>query len=337
MFAGAVLSRTGSNEMLSASLFSDVPTGHSVSSAAAYLTEQGLLEGYSDGTFRPTNPVNRAEIAKIIAIIAERKGYEKCLPFSALALHSDVPADAWYAPHICTAKQAGFVQGYPDGTFRPAQIVSFAEAAKMVVVSLGGEGLRGDPWYEPYVKALADRSAIPLSVDRLDMPLRRGDLAEILYRVFANITDSPSHSSEEILAPLHGSAPASLSAVLTELLEMVNASRVSAGFQPLIYNASLSRAAQDHAEDMNIHNYYDHVSSDGKSTETRIYESGYFICRDCGHVVGETIAKAHTVEKAFNMWMNSSQHKEYILSQAFQDIGLGNAGQVYVLTLGALR
>ena len=48
------------------------------------------------------------------------------------APYSDVPAEAWYAPFAADLKQDGAVSGYEDGTFRPEQPVSRAEAVKIL-------------------------------------------------------------------------------------------------------------------------------------------------------------------------------------------------------------
>ncbi|MCL6449474.1 MAG: S-layer homology domain-containing protein [Armatimonadetes bacterium] len=104
--------------------FSDTQ-GHwaalSIGSAAA----AGLISGYPDGTFRPDAPVTRAELVVLfLRLLGERA--EEGQP-----LFSDVKPTHWAYGAITRAAAAGFVSGYPDGTFRPDAPVTRAEAAGM--------------------------------------------------------------------------------------------------------------------------------------------------------------------------------------------------------------
>jgi hypothetical protein len=86
------------------------------------------------------------------------------------------------------------VSGYADGTFRGEQTVNVAEAAKIVSLGffddLGSD--EGDEWYSPYIQALSDERALPTSLSGLDAGLKRGQLAEIIFRLDAGIDTQPS-------------------------------------------------------------------------------------------------------------------------------------------------
>ncbi|MBU2213578.1 S-layer homology domain-containing protein [Patescibacteria group bacterium] len=58
----------------------------------------------------------------------------------------------WYAPYVRYAKTYGIVEGYPDGTFKPAQTVNFAEALKIAYSTLNipTESIAGE-WYARYL------------------------------------------------------------------------------------------------------------------------------------------------------------------------------------------
>jgi hypothetical protein len=97
------------------------------------LVAWGAVAGYSDGTFRPANSANRAEMAKIIA-----EAFDLTIPTDLTEKpFSDVPADAWFAPYVAAVKTAGIVSGYSDGTFRPANSINRAEALKMAIAATG--------------------------------------------------------------------------------------------------------------------------------------------------------------------------------------------------------
>ena len=61
----SVFSQTA-NALETKKTFTDVPPTHQYNVAINYLTEQGVINGYEDGTFGPENPINRAEALKII-------------------------------------------------------------------------------------------------------------------------------------------------------------------------------------------------------------------------------------------------------------------------------
>ncbi len=118
--------------------------------AVDYLVKKDVISGYPDGTFKPKQTINRAELLKLVF-----KGKSDVDPVGRRCF-SDVNPDAWYAAFVCAAERRGVVTGYSDGTFKPEQTVNFAEAIKMVLLSYGRtiEEGRGDKWYEPYVKEL---------------------------------------------------------------------------------------------------------------------------------------------------------------------------------------
>ncbi len=170
--------------------FSDVSSDDENYEAIFYVKEQGIVSGYADGTFRSDNTINRAEFVKIIVGSVIGDGYE-CTSDVGL---SDLDIDAWYYPYVCAAKEYGFIGGYPDLTFKPANEINFAEAAKVIVEGFGYEISDGDVWYEPYVRVLQQKNAIPESITSIDQYVTRGEVAQIIYRLLEGITylDAPN-------------------------------------------------------------------------------------------------------------------------------------------------
>ena len=180
-------------------LFSDVSPEHPYADAIDYLISEGVLRGYpEDRTFRPENLVNRAEFLHVIMqLVFSEEIRKECLEeyrSDGSLLHQidlkDVDYSEWYGSSLCVALVSEIVQGYPDKRFRPADSITFAEAAKIIVSALGlsniynhHESVSHGPWYEPYVRDLADRNAIPYSIASLHARINRGEMAEILYRV----------------------------------------------------------------------------------------------------------------------------------------------------------
>lgn len=185
--------------------FSDVPSNHPNAEAIAYVKAQGVVEGYSDRTFRPDNHINRAEFAKILeeSIPDAEEGVGLCFNAEDFTTFSDVHSE-WFWIYACMQSGRGIVQGYPDGTFRPATNINFVEAAKMLYGAnhLDKRGIlvtqpsEAKPWYEPYVRYLESQNAIPTSITRFDQPITRGEMAEMIYRLYYGMNDLPSQTYE---------------------------------------------------------------------------------------------------------------------------------------------
>lgn len=162
-----------------ASGFYDVDSDHDNYEAVDYLRGEAVVEGYSDGTFRPDASINRAEFLKIVL----EASVQAEVGFTGSNCYSDVKGD-WYAKYVCAATKLGFVKGYDDGKFRPEQTINFAEASKIVANVLDLDtGEKGENWYEQFVVALEDEKAIPKSIDNFDKKITRGEMAEMVWRV----------------------------------------------------------------------------------------------------------------------------------------------------------
>ncbi len=114
-----------------ASNFSDIENHWAKSEIESWI-EKGLIEGYSDGTFRPDNNITRAEF---MTLINRAFGYikEDTVGFS------DVSSDDWFYSEVAKAKAAGYISGYPDGTMKPNNPISRQEVASIIVRMLGLE------------------------------------------------------------------------------------------------------------------------------------------------------------------------------------------------------
>ena len=91
----------------------------------------GIITGYEDGTFGPNKNITRAEFATIVA-----RSFN-LTEASTAETFSDVPADHWAKGYIGAAKNAGIINGFEDGTFKPNDNVTEEQAVKMIVAALG--------------------------------------------------------------------------------------------------------------------------------------------------------------------------------------------------------
>lgn len=104
--------------------YTDVDESYWGFKEVAYLSEFGILSGYSDGTFRPNNKITRAEFVKIA------ESFE-ALTWG-LSPYNDVDGGHWAFRYIVSSAAKGWISGYPDGTFRPNSFISRAEAVTIV-------------------------------------------------------------------------------------------------------------------------------------------------------------------------------------------------------------
>lgn len=100
------------------------------------LAGYGIFSGYPDGSLRPEGAVTRAELAVLLhrfQLAAPMGRYGE----TSLDNFSDVSDYHWAAAHLYSACAAGWLTGYPDGTFRPSQAVTRAEAVTALNRVLG--------------------------------------------------------------------------------------------------------------------------------------------------------------------------------------------------------
>ncbi len=115
------------------SSFSDVTESHTLYNVIQYVKSAGIFEGYPDCTFRPDSFINRAETVKVILNGFKIEIQTTFTDFSTPFL--DINLGDWFFGYVVTAKNNGILQGYPDGTFKPANTVNFAEMIKIFVNS----------------------------------------------------------------------------------------------------------------------------------------------------------------------------------------------------------
>lgn len=102
-----------------------------------------------------------------------------------------------------------------------------------------------------------------------------------------------------------------------ELLSLTNQKRQEAGLAPLVLNDSLSQAAYKKAQDMLFKNYWSHNAPDGTTPWIFIKSSGYDYL-----FAGENLARGFTTApETVSAWMNSTGHRDNMLSANYKDIG----------------
>lgn len=191
--------------------FSDIPERNLNKQAIEYLQGTNVIGGYSDGTYKPDNTINRAEFLKIV--IGAKYGSD--LSASSAVSLSDVDSSAWFAPYVYKAISEGIVNGYPDGTFKPGNNINLAEALKIVTLTyqipIPHYIREPDNWFDPYLDAANGEALLNLVASRAPWyQITRGDTATIIH---ALITDEGSNVT------------------LSEVVEVVDGDTVKVNYQ----------------------------------------------------------------------------------------------------------
>lgn len=150
--------------------------------AILYVQAQGIVEGYSDGTYRPDNKINRAEFTKILVGSAFP---EEISAYSPSSCFSDVPANTWFAKYVCLAKDKGVIGGYPDGTFGPDRNINVAESLKITLEAVYGANIPSaeGAWYQKYVDYAVSNGFMLDAWGDPGKEITRGEMAEFIYKI----------------------------------------------------------------------------------------------------------------------------------------------------------
>ena len=111
--------------------FTDVAAEKWCNNAISTLFSMGINDGYGDGAFRPDGPITRAAFTKMAVNFFDYhvKDYD--------GRFTDVEGDAWYAGYIQAAAELKLIEGFDDGTFRPDDYITRAQACAIINRTLG--------------------------------------------------------------------------------------------------------------------------------------------------------------------------------------------------------
>ena len=152
--------------------------------AVSMLTTLGIIEGKPDGSYAPTEGVDRAQMAKMISVIMNQGADNSALYVNSPTGLTDI-ATNWAKGHINYCYTLGIIAGRGNGTFDPSAGVTGVEAAKMLLVAAGYdpkiEGFEGSDWA---INVNAKASALGIFrnfTKDVTAPLNRDDAALLIY------------------------------------------------------------------------------------------------------------------------------------------------------------
>ena len=154
--------------------------GYEFEASVLKLADLGVIKGYDDGTFKPESLVTRAEFATMIVRMLGLESAADSLKGQPVDF-SDVDPSHWAVGYINVAYMMGIVQGYEDGTFRPAGNITYAEAIKMVLAAMGysADGFPVHIWPASWIA-----KAVELEIDDgltivAGLAISRGEVAKL--------------------------------------------------------------------------------------------------------------------------------------------------------------
>lgn len=181
----------------------------SYTEAVDVLSAIGILNGYPDGTFRPTNTIARHEMAKMVAVLANA-GDDIADLYAGACKFADMTGDAvWAKSYVAYCNQMGIVAGRNATTFDPYGKVTGIETAKMLLCLIGfdakAQGYVGTNWqthvladaknvgllagfaadYNPQ-KAITREEAAQMMLNALQAPMVVGTVSDSIVNITNN-------------------------------------------------------------------------------------------------------------------------------------------------------
>lgn len=175
-------------------LFLDVPPDHWAYTYIGVLKHKGVTRGYEDGTYRPSNPASRDEIAALLV----RSLYGEIFNFSDVPYFTDVNPSMWAFRYIQKLYEEGLTLGCGGSRFCPKEATSRAEIVAFIVRALLGEDFafshvpyfwdaQDDHWAFKYIQKGRELGIVQGYGDgsfRPDTFVTRAEVAALLWRAF---------------------------------------------------------------------------------------------------------------------------------------------------------
>jgi rare lipoprotein A len=183
-------------------IFTDIDVGSNYFVQLSFLKEKGFVEGYEDGSFRPKNPINRAEAVQAAVKILFDFETSKTRQEKTEITFDDISKNHWARESISKLSMHKIIRGYgkTQKTFNPEKQINLAEAVKIImeIEKLKNRDLAvpteskssfrdvsGTEWFAPYLELAKKRTILTYTTKMLIHPekiLTRGEFIDLLYR-----------------------------------------------------------------------------------------------------------------------------------------------------------
>lgn len=294
--------------------FKDVSDKHWAQEEIDYLTSKQFINGFPDGSFKPNDRMNRADVAVVIAKVLQLE-----LDRASDINFKDVPDHHYAKDAIAAVAKRGIIQGY-NGSYSPKKLLTRGEIAAIFTRAFELSGHSGKDFkdvgrnhiFYKDVQAMAANQVTTGYAGDLFKPSENVTRAE--FTVF--LTRAMKLNKEESEPKKEESNQFEL-----EVLKLTNEMRLEHGLQTLKRDTKVEQVAQKKSEDMRDKNYFDHTSP--------TYGSPFDMLKSHGisyRFAGENIAAGQvTPKEVVEAWMNSQGHRENILNPNYTHLAVGYA------------
>lgn len=166
-----------------ATRFSDVADNYTAT-AIETLRLMGVLDGYSDGTFRPNAALTRAQFCKMAVYAMD--GSSELGRYSTVTIFPDVKPSFWASSYINMAAKKGVIAGFADGKFKPNQTVTAGQAVTILMRGLGYKDANmGGVWPQGYMAEAKTCGLLKSTgITSAYSALTRGQAAKLFLNLF---------------------------------------------------------------------------------------------------------------------------------------------------------
>ena len=152
--------------------------------AVKFLMDKKILTGFEDGTFRPNDPINRAQIAVAIAKATNRTNNLDTM--AEKNKFTDLESYNWAKGHINALVDAGIVKGTSSTTYAPGENITYVQLITLLVIMNQGAASEVESsgvWPDNYIQYVTLYNYLgDVTVTDWNAPAPRGDAAKLIYR-----------------------------------------------------------------------------------------------------------------------------------------------------------
>ncbi|CAM3882733.1 S-layer homology domain-containing protein [Alkalicoccus chagannorensis] len=303
-----VLAFTAQQAAAEDTVFDDVSEDHWALTAIQQMHDVQIIEGYPDGTFEPEEVMTREEAGVIMyRALGIQDGEYPDHRFD------DLDEDSFGYHEVLTLTEVGLFEPVDD--FRPEDDLTRAEMAKILVeayqLPVSEERYFDDVdeshWASSYIDSLRDAGVTQgMTEDTFEpeTPVSRAQMSTFVHRLMHEEPQGETDTAQEMAE---------------DILHYTNMAREEHGLDPLEQNLGVEEAAMHKAEDMVVHDYFDHVSPEyGDHSDLLAYFDIEYLHS------GENIARGQSsAEEVVDAWMDSEGHRENILNPDYTHLGAG--------------
>lgn len=302
-------------------------------SAAAYLSEAGIMLGNESGDMMLEQGLTRAQMAALLTrIVTDPEQFETDGAFyRSLCSFTDVPE--WAKSYVGYCVANNLVAGYGNGRYGSNDPVTSAAACTVMLRCLNDVDAVWD-----YQSACRTAVQMGLAAEEIvaDAEITRGNMAVLICRTMARLGyDVKLSETAQSNLSADGISDAAAAQETTEyfddaatkqdIIDRTNALRRENGVSVLTVNDKLMQAAQVRADEMAASGIYSHTRPDGRKSNT-VTDSKY--TGENIHSISELyLEQQHKTlsEAVVELWSNSKAHADNMTSSRYGEIGVGLA------------